>query len=139
VFFDIGAIDEGDFYVKFTLRYKPNGFKFVLYSIYGPAQVQNKSAFLSELANTCSKESLPRFRGDFNIIRRPEDKSSGIFDPKWPGIFNVVIESLDLRDIVMTGCQYTWAGPGDNPTFEKLDRVLVLGNSIPFDFGRTQG
>jgi hypothetical protein len=54
--FDIGAIDEGDFYVKFTLRYKPNGFKFILYSIYGPTQVQNKSAFLSELANTCSKE-----------------------------------------------------------------------------------
>jgi hypothetical protein len=47
--------------------------------------------------------------------------------------FNAVIESLDLREIVMTGRQLgqaqgitpTWAGPGDNPTFEKLDRVLV--------------
>jgi mannosylglycoprotein endo-beta-mannosidase len=58
-------------------------------------------------------------------MRRPEDKSSGNFDPKWPGIFNAVIESLDLREIVMTGRQYTWAGPGVNPTFEKLDRVLV--------------
>jgi endonuclease/exonuclease/phosphatase family metal-dependent hydrolase len=58
-------------------------------------------------------------------MRRPKDKSSGNFDPKWPGIFNVVIESLDLREIVMTGRQYTWASPGDNPTFEKLDRVLV--------------
>jgi hypothetical protein len=58
-------------------------------------------------------------------MRRPEDKSSGNFDPKWPGIFNAVIESLYLREIVMTGRQYTWAGPGDNPTFEKLDRVLV--------------
>jgi hypothetical protein len=36
--FDIGAIDEGDFYVKFTLRYKSTDFKFVLYSIYGLAQ-----------------------------------------------------------------------------------------------------
>jgi hypothetical protein len=25
----------------------------------------------------------------------------------------------------MSGRQYTWAGPGDNPTYEKLDRVLV--------------
>jgi hypothetical protein len=58
-------------------------------------------------------------------MRRPEDKSSENFDPKWPDIFNAVIESLDLRKIVMTGRQYTWAGPGDNPTFEKLDRVLV--------------
>jgi hypothetical protein len=58
-------------------------------------------------------------------MRRPEDKSSGNFDPKWPSLFNVVFESLDLREIVMMGCQYTWEGLGDNPTFEKLDRVLV--------------
>jgi hypothetical protein len=58
-------------------------------------------------------------------MRRLEDKSSGNFDPKWSSLFNAVIESLDLREIVMTGREYTWAGPGDNPTFEKLDRVLV--------------
>jgi hypothetical protein len=61
--FDIGAIDEGDFYVKFTLRCKVNDFKFSLYSVYGPAQAHNKSAFLVELANTCSKETLPYIIG----------------------------------------------------------------------------
>ena len=25
----------------------------------------------------------------------------------------------------MSGRQFTWAGLGDNPTFEKLDRVLI--------------
>jgi len=124
--FDIGAISEGDFYVKFTLRCKSNGFKFVLYSVYGLAQIENKSAFLSKLANTCSKESLLyMIGGDFNIMRTPEDKSLGIFDPKWPIFFNAVIEYLDLREIVMSGRQFTWAGLGDNPTFEKLDRVLI--------------
>ena len=78
--FDIGAIAEGDFYVKFTLRCKNDGFKFVLYTVYGPAQYQNKQVFLVELANTCSKESLSYLiGGDFNIMRRPEDKSSGVF------------------------------------------------------------
>jgi hypothetical protein len=123
--FDIGAIDEGDFYVKFTLRYKSTDFKFVLYSIYGSAQSQNKAAFLAELANTCSKENLPFLvGGDFNIMRKLEDKSCGDFDTKWPSLFNVVIKSLDLREIVMTGRQFTWAGAGGNPT-EKLDRVLA--------------
>ena len=61
--FDIGAIAEGDFLVKFTLRCKSDGFKFVLYTVYGPAQYQNKQAFLVELANTCSKESLPYLIG----------------------------------------------------------------------------
>jgi len=79
-----------------------------------------------ELSNICSKESLPYLIGDdFNIMRKPEDKSSGVFDPKWPNLFNAVIESLELKEIVMAGCHYTWAGAGDNPTFEKLDRVLV--------------
>jgi hypothetical protein len=55
-------------------------------------------------------------------MRTPEDKSSGDFDSKWPNLFNAVIESLE---IVMSGHQYTWAGLGDNPTFEKLDRILV--------------
>jgi hypothetical protein len=38
---------------------------------------------------------------------------------------NMVIQSLDIREIEMSGRQYTWAGSGDDPTFEKLDRVLV--------------
>ena len=99
----------------------------MLYTVYGPSQYQNKQTFLAELANTCSKESLPYLiGGDFNIMRRPEDKSSGVFDFKWPNLFNTVIESLDLKEIiVMSGRQFTWAGPGDNPIFEKLDRVLV--------------
>jgi hypothetical protein len=90
--FGIGAIDEGDFYVKFTLRYKSTDFKFVLYSIYEPAQLQNKGAFLAELTNTCSKETLPFLIGwNFNIMRKLEDKSSGDFDNKWPTLFNAVI------------------------------------------------
>ena len=56
--FDIGAIDEGDFYVKFLLRNKSEGFKFNLYTVYGPAQQQNKEAFLTELAHICSHEAL---------------------------------------------------------------------------------
>ena len=108
------------------MQKKKDGFKFVLYTVYGPAQHQNKQAFSYELANTCSKESLPYLiRSDFNIMRRSEDKSSGVFDFKWPKLFNDVIESLDLKEIVMSGHQYTWAVPGDNPIFEKLDRVLA--------------
>ena len=61
--FDIGAIAEGDFYVKFTLRSKYDDFKFVLYTMYSLAQQQNKQAFLAEMVNTCSKESLPYLIG----------------------------------------------------------------------------
>lgn len=36
-------------------------------------------------------------------MRAPEDKISGDFDSKWPNLFNAVIESLDLKEIVMSG------------------------------------
>ena len=36
-----------------------------------------------------------------------------------------IIELLDLKEIVMSGHQYMWARPGDNPTYEKLDRILT--------------
>ena len=90
---------------------KSDGFKFALFVVYGPAQQENKQEFLAEMANTCSKESLPYIiGGDFNIMRHPQDKSSGVFDFKWPNLFNSVIESLDFKEIVMSGRQYTWAG-----------------------------
>ena len=56
--FDIGQI-EGDFFIRFMLRHKEDDFKFNLISVYGPAQVDLKSQFLSELVRVCSKETLP--------------------------------------------------------------------------------
>lgn len=40
-------------------------------------------------------------------------------------MFNDVIDSLNLREIVLSGCKFTWANSLLNPTYEKLDRVLV--------------
>jgi hypothetical protein len=40
--FDIGVIDEGDFYVKFQLCNKDNSFKWALVAIYGRTQVNLK-------------------------------------------------------------------------------------------------
>ena len=40
-------------------------------------------------------------------------------------MFNMIIESLNLREIELTGRQFTWANSLPVPTYEKLDRVLV--------------
>jgi hypothetical protein len=73
--FDIGQIEEGDFFIQFKLRHKEDDLKFNLISVYVPAQLYLKSYFLSELVQVCSKETLPVIIGsDFNIIRSPDDK-----------------------------------------------------------------
>ena len=40
-------------------------------------------------------------------------------------LFNAVIDSFDLREIDLTGRQFTWANSLSIPTYEKLDRVLM--------------
>ena len=45
----LGVIEEGDFLIRFKLRHKEDDFKFNLISVYGPAQADLKSHFLSEL------------------------------------------------------------------------------------------
>ena len=74
--YDIGAIDEGDFYVKFHLCNKNNSFKWALVEVYGPEQDNFKESFLSELVNMCRHEALPiMLGGDFNIIRKLDVKT----------------------------------------------------------------
>jgi exonuclease III len=75
--FDIGEIEEGDFFIRFKLRHGEEDFIFNLISVYGPAQVDHKSSFLFELVRVCSKETVPIIMGgDFNIIRRPDEKNN---------------------------------------------------------------
>jgi hypothetical protein len=40
-------------------------------------------------------------------------------------LFNAIIETLNLRELEMTGRKYMWANYAEVPTYEKLDRILV--------------
>ena len=85
-----------------------------------------KSNFLSEMVRVCSKETLPIIiGGDFNIIHRLDEKNNDNYSDRWPFMFNAVIDTLNLREIDLTGRKFTWANNLPNQTFEKLDRVLV--------------
>jgi hypothetical protein len=108
------------------VRHKGDDFKFNLISVYGPTQLDLKSNFLSELVRVCSKEALPIvIGGDFNIIRSPDEKNNDDYNDRWPFLFNAVIDTLNLRELEMSGRKFTWANHLQNQTFEKLDRVLV--------------
>jgi exonuclease III len=122
----VKKVDNGDFCVKLHIKSKTDGFEWILVPIYGAAQDAHKADFLSELVRMCEVESLPMLlAGDFNILRRKEDKNNNNFNPHWPFVFNAIIESLNLREIALSGRQYTWANRRENPTYEKLDRVLA--------------
>jgi exonuclease III len=106
--FDIGAIEDGDFFVKFHLITKGDNFKWALVCVYGPAQEDRKVRFLTGLANLGARERLPiLIGGDFNILRNPKEKNKPNFNPRWPFLFNAVIEGRNLRELDITGRQFT--------------------------------
>ena len=45
--------------------------------------------------------------GDINIIRNPSEKNNNRYNDTWPRLFNVVIETLNLREIEMSGRKFT--------------------------------
>lgn len=100
----------GDYNVKFHVRLKIDGFRWALVAVYGEAQSKFKPAFLADLARVCGEERLPILvGGNFNIIRRREEKNKDNFDARWSFMFNAIIESTDLRGIELSVRQYTWA------------------------------
>jgi hypothetical protein len=62
---------------------------------------------------------------DFNILRHPRDKNNDNFEHRWPVLFNCVIDGLNLRELEMSCGRFTWSNSMSNPTFEKLDRILM--------------
>jgi hypothetical protein len=100
--FDVSLIHEGEFHIKFHICNKTDKFKWTLMAVYGPAQDEFKSAFLAELVRACQHNPLPSLiGGSFNILRNSREKNNDRFNNRWPFLFNVVIDSFDLREIVL--------------------------------------
>jgi hypothetical protein len=73
-----------------------------------------------------SHERLPILMGgDFNILRHAHEKNKENFEGRWHFLFNCVIDGLNLRELEMSGRRYTWVNSLPNPTYEKLDRILI--------------
>ena len=62
--------------------------------MYGAAQPELKPDFLADLVRICGDENLPiLLDGDFNIIRRRDEKNNYNSDGRWAVMFNMIIES----------------------------------------------
>jgi len=66
--FEVESIIDGDYYIKFVLRNKVDGFRWALLSVYGVAQEEHKENFLSELVSACTScGDLPFIVGGISI------------------------------------------------------------------------
>lgn len=109
----------GEFFVKFHVKNKYDGFQCVLMAVCGAAQPEHKVRFLAEFVNSCRKQTCPLiFGGGFNLIRNTTEKNNDIYDGTWPMLFNACIETLNLRELEISGQKFTWASSAEVPTYE---------------------
>lgn len=124
--YDVGSFQQGEYMLQMNLWDKINKIKWNLLVVYEAAQEENKMDFLSELSSFCSKNKEPiLIGGDFNIIRYNSERNKPGDNQRYSGTFNTSIHFYELREILKTGGLYTWSNNQENPTLEKLDRILV--------------
>ena len=120
------GVSVGKFHVKMKVFDVLKQIQWHLVIVYGAAQEENKEEFLVELAEVCQDQTIPLLvGGDFNVIRCASEKNKGHSLNKWGHMFNSIINAYGLREILMSGGQFTWSNNQKNPTLEKLDRILV--------------
>ncbi|XP_066396066.1 uncharacterized protein [Miscanthus floridulus] len=85
-----------------------------------------KQEFLSELEVSINESEVPLLaRGDFNLVRRVEEKSSGNVNTFWMDAFNEFVANTELRELHRSGGQYTWTNKHINPIMVMMDRVFM--------------
>ena len=96
------------------------------YQCLRPVQDDKKREFLQELFFKIHSVSLPCVvGGDFNTVRRVEDKSTGQVNNRWIESFNEFIMDTNLLELQRSGDRYTWSNKQVVPIFSVLDRVFV--------------
>jgi exonuclease III len=124
--FDVREHEAGEFMIRTLVLHREKNLIWNFVKVYGAAQKDHKSRFLSELFAVCSRSQVPLLiGGDFNIIRKAEEKNKPGGVNKWSSLFNSIIDQYGLVEFDLKNRLYTWSNNRSDPTFEKLDRFLA--------------
>ncbi|GMJ04145.1 hypothetical protein HRI_004083700 [Hibiscus trionum] len=63
--------------------------------------------------------------GDFNIVRRPEEKLGALVQHRAMGDFPDFIEDLGLVDLPLNGGSFTWSSHREELSYYRLDKFLM--------------
>nr|GEU52470.1 RNA-directed DNA polymerase, eukaryota [Tanacetum cinerariifolium] len=103
----------------------PTKMKVMLISVYAPQVDSYKRdlwSYLELLVNRWNGESI--ITGDFNEVRRKEERWGSTFIVHGARVFNNFISNAGLVDLQLEGYSFTWSHPSASK-MSKLDRFLV--------------
>jgi hypothetical protein len=92
-----------------SLKNKIDKFIWNFVAVYGTAYEEHKQEFLDELSSLTLNNSLPIvFGGNFNLVRKSEDKNNGAINFKWTNKFNDWINAAGLMELQTSNRRFTW-------------------------------
>jgi hypothetical protein len=92
-YYEVENIEVGDYFVSMVLRNRCTNFRWELVTIYGHAQHEASSDFITELSGKCMVAVLPMvFGGDFNLIRSAKEKNTPNMNQALIDKFNMFID-----------------------------------------------
>ncbi|XP_022041331.1 uncharacterized protein LOC110943908 [Helianthus annuus] len=96
-------------------------------NVYAPQNVVAKRDLWVKLKTVMNNnQGLWVVLGDFNVVRRPEDRRNSRFNHMAASDFNLFIDEVDLHEYCMRGNKFTYAVVVEGVVkLSKIDRVLV--------------
>jgi hypothetical protein len=97
-----------------------------LTGVYGPQLENEKMYFLNELRhihNMVRPEWM--ILGDFNMIRRSQEKNKRIINRRVMRQFNNTIDDLQLLELDLNGRAFIWSNEQNEPTMTRIGRFLA--------------
>ena len=115
-------IFQNSFAITIKLTAKHNGDIWFLTNVYGPCNQEGKRNFIQWLKHyTAVSDENWLIVGDFNLLRKPEDRNKPDGDVNEMLLFNEAISSLGLIELPLYGRKYTWTNKQPSPLLEILD------------------
>ena len=119
-------IFSNEFAISVQLNSMLNDENLVLTNIYAPCNDEEKRAFINWFKHIQMPDEIDWLvLGDFNLMRKPEDKNREGGDLNEMFMFNNAISMLGLNEIVLQGRKFTWSNKQPNPLLQKIDWIFT--------------
>jgi exonuclease III len=115
-------IFQNNFAISVLFSSLHNDDSWILTSVYGPCDPEGKLAFLDWFGNIHMPDEMDwLIVGDFNLLRKQEDRNRPGGNANEMFLFNEAISSLGVEEIPLHGRKYTWTNKQQPPLLERLD------------------
>jgi len=113
---------QNNFAITVKLTAKHNNDYWFLTNVYGPCTHEGKRSFIQWFKHyTAVVGENWLVVGDFNLLRKPENRNKPEGDVNEMLLFNDAISSLGLIELPLYGKKFTWTNKQPSPLMERLD------------------